>query len=164
MSLAAARLVNKLIGDKSMGRHVHLVSAHICPRRGWCVCTNWPWKHCVSSPPSQQDSQAGTQRSRTDLGVLENSRSIENIPLSLFLSWRWPLLVSTCLWFFLFLMTFGRYHFCAHNKLGWYPEEMYKMPTKYINKTCDNHALIMLAICYLPGNIYEFVAVDVELY
>ena len=89
----------------------------------------------------------------TDLGSLDKSRIIENIPLSLFLSWRKPLVVSTCLWFFLFLMTFRRYHFCAKNKLGWYPEEMFKMPTKYINKTCDNHALIMLAICYLPGII-----------
>merc|ERR1719347_432734 len=87
----------------------------------------------------------------SDLGFLDQSRSIENIPLSLFLTWRKPLLVSICLWFFLFFLTFGRYHFCAKNKLGWYPEEMFKMPTKYINKTCDNHALIMFAICYLPG-------------
>ena len=86
-----------------------------------------------------------------DLGVLEQARIIENIPLALFTEWRRPLLVSTVIWVLLYLYTFARYHTCHHGRLGWYPEGLQDMALKYINKTCDNHALILLALCYLPG-------------
>ena len=86
-----------------------------------------------------------------DLGDLEQARIIENIPLALFTEWRRPLLVSTVIWVLLYLYTFARYHTCDHGKLGWYPEGLQDMALKYINKTCDNHALILLALCYLPG-------------
>ena len=87
----------------------------------------------------------------TDMGPLDRARDVENIPLSLFLNWRKPLALSISIWILLYLLTFGRYHWCDDNKLGWYPEGLSNMATKYINKTCDNHALVLLALCYLPG-------------
>ena len=45
-----------------------------------------------------------------------------------------------------------RYNLCDGKRMGWFMEDSVSdMLTKYINKTCDNHALIMLALCYLPG-------------
>ena len=35
--------------------------------------------------------------------------------------------------------------------MGWFPSDLQEMFTKYINKTCDGHALTLLAACYLPG-------------
>ena len=86
-----------------------------------------------------------------DLGDLDQARTIENIPLALFTEWRRPLLVSTVIWVLLYLYRFASYHTCDHGKLGWYPEGLHDMALKYINKTCDNHALILLALCYFPG-------------
>ena len=37
---------------------------------------------------------------------------IENLPLNLFPSWPLPLGISTLLWFFIYALTFSRYHFC----------------------------------------------------
>ena len=58
---------------------------------------------------------------------------------------------SLSIWLFLYLWTFGRYNFCHDNKMGWFPSDLGEMFTKYINKTCDGHALTLLAACYLPG-------------
>ena len=57
------------------------------------------------------------------------------------------------IWLFLYLWTFGRYNFCDHGKLGWSHGDYGEIFTKYINKTCDGHAITMLAACYLPGRI-----------
>ena len=86
-----------------------------------------------------------------DLGPLQQARSIENIPLALFTLWRRPLLPSSLLWALLYLLTLSRSHLCRDNSLGWYPDRLETLFSQDINKTCDNHALIMLALCYLPG-------------
>ena len=87
----------------------------------------------------------------SDMGNLEQARLIENIPLALFPNWKKPFLISVCLWMFLYFITFSRYHFCSNNELGWHSKGLKNMFVKYINKTCDCHALVLLASCYLPG-------------
>ena len=47
----------------------------------------------------------------TTFTTLINTR-IENLPLNLFPSWPLPLGISTLLWFFIYALTFSRYHFC----------------------------------------------------
>ena len=44
----------------------------------------------------------------SDLGALVRARDIENIPLSLFPSWRRPLALSLSIWIILYLLTFSR--------------------------------------------------------
>jgi len=87
----------------------------------------------------------------SDMGGLEQSRLIENIPLALFLEWKKPFFISVLLWFFFYFLTFGRYHLVSDNELGWHSKGLERVFTKYINKTCDCHALVLLAACYLPG-------------
>jgi len=87
----------------------------------------------------------------TDMGGLEQARMVENIPLALFPNWRKPFLISVGIWVFLYFFTFSRYHFCNKNELGWFSHKLKDIFVKYINKTCDCHALILLASCYLPG-------------
>jgi len=92
-----------------------------------------------------------------DMGGLEQARTIENIPLTLFPEWRRPFLISLSLWIFFYFLTFGRYHFVDHNQLGWHGEGLKNMFVKYINKTCDCHALVLLAACYLPGVLAAYI-------
>jgi len=87
----------------------------------------------------------------SDMGGLEQAGLIENIPLSLFPNWKKPFLISASLWLFLYFLTFARYHFCINNELGWSSKNMNNSFVKYINKTSDCHALVLLAACYLPG-------------
>ena len=86
-----------------------------------------------------------------DMGSLEQARTIENIPLSLFPEWRKPIIVSFLIWIFYFLLTFSRYHFFLDNNVGWEPEGLQNIFVKYINRTCNSHALTLLSACYLPG-------------
>jgi len=101
-----------------------------------------------------------------DYGTLITSRQIENIPLSLFSAWHCPLLISTLIWFFLYFIQFWRSYMCSNNMIGWYPEEtingktynlLTNMLMKDIIKTCDGHALNILAACYLPGVLAAYV-------
>jgi len=87
----------------------------------------------------------------SDMGGLEQSRLIENMPLALFTEWKIPFLISVTLWIFFYFLTFCRYHFVSNNELGWHSKGLKNMFVKYINKTCDCHALVLLAACYLPG-------------
>ena len=87
-----------------------------------------------------------------DLGQLARARDIENIPLSLFTNWRRPLTLSTLIWLFIYFLYFARYHLCGPgNTWGWFPSGIENVFSMYINKTCDNHALVLLALCYLPS-------------
>merc|ERR1711892_211930 len=87
----------------------------------------------------------------SDMGGLEHSRLIENMPLALFPEWKTPFFISVSLWIFFYFLTFSRYHFVSDNELGWQSKGLKNMFVKYINKTCDCHALVLLAACYLPG-------------
>ena len=42
------------------------------------------------------------------------------------------------------------------DEFGWDKEGLEDMAIKYVNKTCDAHALAMLAACYLPGVIAAY--------
>jgi len=86
-----------------------------------------------------------------DVGNLEQARKIENIPLSLFPKWRNPFILSFLLWMLLFFLTLARHHFCLENSFGWFSSGLDNMFIKYFNKASDNHALVLLAACYLPG-------------
>ena len=87
----------------------------------------------------------------SDMGALVRARDIENIPLSLFINWRQPLALSLSIWCLLYMLTFARYNLCHDNMIGWYPDNLAEMFSKYINKTCNIHALALLGLCYLPG-------------
>jgi len=92
-----------------------------------------------------------------DYGTLASGAStIEQLPLSFFPQWKAPLAISTLLWFFMYLITFSRYHLCEHGSLSWNGKGLSKMALKYVNKTCDSHALTLLAACYLPGIIAAY--------
>jgi len=86
-----------------------------------------------------------------DMGGLSAARRIENLPLNLFPSWPLPLGISALLWFFIYALTFSRYHFCNDDEFEWQKKGLEDMALKYINKTSDAHALALLAACYLPG-------------
>ena len=101
-----------------------------------------------------------------DNGMLKASRQLENIPLILFQNWHGPLLISTLVWFLLYFFQFWRSYMCSDNVIGWYPEKtihgkIYNLLTnmlmKDIIKTCDGHALNILAACYLPGVLAAYV-------
>ena len=101
-----------------------------------------------------------------DNGMLKASRQLENIPLILFQNWHGPLLISTLVWFLLYFFQFWRSYMCSDNIIGWYPEKtihgkIYNLLTnmlmKDIIKTCDGHALNILAACYLPGVLAAYV-------
>merc|ERR1719450_1367347 len=87
----------------------------------------------------------------TDMGGLAAARRIENLPLNLFPSWPEPLGLSVLLWFFIYALTFSRYHICNDNEFEWHKKGLEDMTLKYINKASDAHALALLAACYLPG-------------
>ena len=96
-----------------------------------------------------------------DYGSLQMSRSIENIPLTLFPEWRAPLAISTLLWIFLYFLQFGRSYLCGENNQihpsfttevdGKTYYLITNMLGKDLIKAFDGHALNMLAACYLPG-------------
>lgn len=101
-----------------------------------------------------------------DYGSLKAARQIENIPLQLFPAWQAPLLVSTLMWIFFYLLQFGRSYLCKDNKLGWFPTDvkddqsislLTNMFHKDIVKACDGQALNLLAACYLPGVLAAYI-------
>ena len=89
-----------------------------------------------------------------DLGGLARARHLETLPLALFPGWAAPLAISSALWLLLYLLYFARWHLCGEDgSLGWHPRGWQYMFSEYINKACDNHALILLASCYLPSEL-----------
>jgi len=91
------------------------------------------------------------------MGNLEQARLIENLPLALFPEWKHPFLISTIIWILFFLLTFARSHFCEQDELSWTSRNMKEIFSRYINKTCDSHALTLLAACYLPGTVAAYI-------
>ena len=90
-----------------------------------------------------------------DLGGLARARHLESLPLALFPGWAAPLAISSALWLLLYLLYFARGHLCGEdNRLGWHGRGWENVFSKYINKTCDNHALVLLAACYLPSTLH----------
>jgi len=96
-----------------------------------------------------------------DLGALTAARTIEDIPVSVFPSWKKPFLVHIILFALLYLLSFLKFQVCW--PLTWSDTFLWELwnhiPMDNINKTLSVHALISLALCYLPGVIAAWVQI-----
>lgn len=96
-----------------------------------------------------------------DLGALTAARTIEDIPVSMFPSWRKPFLVHILLFIFLYALSFAKFQICW--PLTWSDNFMWELwnhiPMDNVNKTLAVHALVSLALCYLPGVIAAWVQI-----
>uniref|UniRef100_A0A3Q2PUH1 STEAP3 metalloreductase n=2 Tax=Fundulus heteroclitus TaxID=8078 RepID=A0A3Q2PUH1_FUNHE len=89
-----------------------------------------------------------------DMGLLSSSLEIENMPLHLFPSWRFPVFCTSFLFVFFYLYNFLRdvlQPFVTEGK-----KVFYKMPIEIVNVTLPSVALVMLALVYLPGLLAAF--------
>jgi len=88
-----------------------------------------------------------------DLGELQAARTIEDIPVAVFPAWRAPLKVHIGIFIFLYALSFAKFQICW--PLTWSESFMWELwnhiPMDNVNKTLAIHALVTLAICYLPG-------------
>ncbi|KAI9525730.1 hypothetical protein NQZ68_002277 [Dissostichus eleginoides] len=84
-----------------------------------------------------------------DMGLLSSSLEIENLPLSLFPSWRIPILCTLFLFILFYLYNFLRDVLQPYVTAG--KSVFYKMPIETVNVTLPSVALVMLALVYLPG-------------
>lgn len=93
-----------------------------------------------------------------DLGGITAARTIEDIPVSLFPSWRKPFILHILLFIFLYLLSFAKIQICW--PLTWSPKWLWDhIPMDNMNKTLAVHALVSLALCYLPGVIAGWVQI-----
>ena len=97
--------------------------------------------------------------SPVDYGALENARQIEDIPHRLFPQWWLPLSISFVLWWAFFAANFFRASECMMlsnsgedymKKWSW---DRAANIILHVNKATDSHALALLSLFYLPGNI-----------
>jgi len=90
-----------------------------------------------------------------DMGVLSASRNIEDIPVSVFASWRTPFYIHLAIFIFLYLLSFAKMMICW--PITWSGDGSFlwhmwnQIPMDMVNKTLAVHALQTLAICYFPG-------------
>ena len=100
-----------------------------------------------------------------DRGSLQKSRKIEDIPVKRFPNWKYPLIISFIVFLWFFLIGFGKFEVCFtlaeppeyKNITTWEWLEFWKnfkaLPLYQLNTFLAQHALTMLALCYLPGCI-----------
>jgi len=90
-----------------------------------------------------------------DLGGLSAAWAIEDIPVAVFPQWRIPFYIHLAIFVFLYFLSFVRFQICwpitwsSDGSFLWYLWN--HIPMDNMNKTLAVHALITLAICYLPG-------------
>jgi len=90
-----------------------------------------------------------------DMGVLTAARNIEDIPVSVFASWRVPFYIHLSIFIFLYILSFAKMQICW--PITWSSDGSFlwhlwnHIPMDNVNKTLAVHALITLALCYLPG-------------
>lgn len=84
-----------------------------------------------------------------DMGLLCSSLEIENLPLHLFPSWRFPIICTVSLFIIFYLYNFTRDVLQPYIREG--KSVFYKMPIEMVNVTLPSVALVMLALVYLPG-------------
>jgi len=90
-----------------------------------------------------------------DTGGLVSAREIEDIPVSVFQHWRTPLYIHLAIFTFLYILSFVKMQICW--PLTWSTDGSFlwhlwnHIPMDNMNKTLAVHALITLALCYLPG-------------
>jgi len=90
-----------------------------------------------------------------DMGLLVSARTIEDIPVSVFSQWRIPFLIHLAIFVFLYILSFAKFQICW--PLTWSDNFLWELwnhiPMDNTNKTLAVHALVTLALCYLPGVI-----------
>merc|ERR1711884_834524 len=88
-----------------------------------------------------------------DLGELQAARTIEDIPVAVFPAWRSPLKVHIGVFVFLYVLSFAKFQICW--PMTWSENFLWSLwnhiPMDNMNKTLAVHALVTLALCYLPG-------------
>jgi len=90
-----------------------------------------------------------------DMGHLASAREIEDIPVSVFQHWRTPFYIHLAIFIFLYILGFVKYQICW--PITWSTDGTFlwslwnHIPMDNMNKTLAVHALITLALCYLPG-------------
>jgi len=90
-----------------------------------------------------------------DMGNLVSARQIEDIPVSVFQHWRSPFYIHLAIFIFLYILGFVKYQICW--PITWSTDGTFlwslwnHIPMDNMNKTLAVHALITLALCYLPG-------------
>jgi len=90
-----------------------------------------------------------------DMGQLASARQIEDIPVSVFQHWRSPFYIHLAIFSFLYILGFVKYQICW--PITWSTDGRFlwklwnHIPMDNMNKTLAVHALITLALCYLPG-------------
>ena len=89
------------------------------------------------------------------MGHLVSARQIEDIPVSVFQHWRSPFYIHLAIFSFLYILGFVKYQICW--PITWSTDGTFlwslwnHIPMDNMNKTLAVHALITLALCYLPG-------------
>jgi len=93
--------------------------------------------------------------SPVDKGSLRNAREIEDIPVQRFPLWKMPLIVSSSLFFILFMLGFTKFQICWTLTWDgyWHWGRWETIPVTTINSTLAAHAISLLALCYIPGGI-----------
>jgi len=90
-----------------------------------------------------------------DMGLLVSARQIEDIPVAVFQHWRYPFSIHLAIFIFLYILGFVKYQICwpiTWSSDGRFLWELWNhIPMDNMNKTLAVHALITLALCYLPG-------------
>merc|ERR1719499_3032855 len=87
------------------------------------------------------------------MGLLVSARTIEDIPVSVFSQWRIPFLIHLAIFVFLYVLSFAKFQICW--PMTWSENFLWSLwnhiPMDNMNKTLAVHALVTLALCYLPG-------------
>jgi len=98
-----------------------------------------------------------------DLGSLSAARTIEDIPVAVFPNWRKPFIIHIILFVFLYLLSFAKFQICWPLTWGKEGEFLWHLwnhiPMDNVNKTLAVHALVSLALCYLPGVIAAWIQI-----
>jgi len=108
---------------------------------------------CLEAKNNVAELVRGIGFTPVDLGALTAARVIEDIPMSMFPSWRKAFLVHAVLFAVLYTIGFLKYQVCW--PLTWSDNFLWALwnhiPMDTFNKTLATHSLISLSLCYLPG-------------
>jgi len=151
-----AEYLASLIPDSSVVKSFNVLSAYSLESGG---LQGSKQVFVAGDEASARDLVSGVVRglgfTPVDLGGLSAARTIEDIPVAVFPQWRIPLYIHLAIFSFLYLLSFVRFQICwpltwsTDGSFLWYLWN--HIPMDNMNKTLAVHALVTLAICYLPG-------------
>ncbi|XP_071514240.1 metalloreductase STEAP4-like [Panulirus ornatus] len=99
-----------------------------------------------------------------DRGRLHNARQVEEIPFTFFPEWRFGFVVSVIVWILVFFITLYERQLCGGERskhtsssrsFDWSTFDT--VARSNVSMSCAGTALILLALCYLPGVIAAYV-------